>query len=60
MTTEYVDLTPTWTDILPALLAVVANPEASPESRTVVHEELWRMADLADRWREQRVVNVTP
>lgn len=55
--TKTVDLTPTWTDVLPAMLAVITNPHASQESRTVMYEELGRMAAIADRWREQRVAS---
>lgn len=46
--TRYIDLTPTWQDVLPAMLAVIQNPDASQESRTVMFEELGRMAKVAD------------
>jgi hypothetical protein len=50
MTTKTVDLTPMWSDVLPAILAVITNPKASQESRKVMYEELGRMADIADRY----------
>jgi hypothetical protein len=46
MTAETIDLTPTWTGILPALLAVYANMR--PESVSTARTELERMARLAD------------
>lgn len=50
---EYVDVTPTWRAIVPLLLAAVEA--GSDEAR----RELYRMADLADRYvelnREARV-----
>ena len=45
-----VDLTPTWQDVLPAMLAVIQNPKAPQESRTVMFEELGRMAQAADAY----------
>jgi hypothetical protein len=45
-----VDLTPTWSDVLPAILAVIQNPDAPQESRTMMFEELGRMAKVADRY----------
>jgi len=50
MSPKTIDLTPTWSDILPAMLAVIQNPDAPQESRTVMFEELGRMAKLADRY----------
>ena len=52
MTTQTVDLTPTWSDVLPAILAVITNPKASPESRKIMYSELSRMAGLADGYVE--------
>ena len=45
-----IDLTPTWQDVLPAMLAVIQNPKASQKSRTAMFEELGRMAALADKY----------
>ena len=47
MTTETVDLTPTWRGILPALLAIYENGDR----RTAI-DELTKMANLADRYNE--------
>ena len=52
MTTQTVDLTATWSDVLPAILAVITNPKSSPESRKIMYSELSRMAGLADGYVE--------
>jgi hypothetical protein len=41
---EYIDVTPTFREILPALLAMVENPVTRPDALT----ELSNMARLAD------------
>lgn len=48
--TKTVDLTPTWSGILPALVAVLQNEDARFESREFVLAELDRMAKYADEW----------
>ena len=53
-TTQTVDLTPTWSDVLPAILAVITNPKSSPESRKIMYSELSRMAGLADGYVEMQ------
>jgi hypothetical protein len=45
-----VDLTPTWQDVLPAMLAVIQNPKAPQKSRTAMYVELGRMAQAADAY----------
>lgn len=45
MTTTTIDLTPTWREILPALLALLENPN----TQQTALDELSRMAHLADR-----------
>ena len=44
--TGTIDLTPTWTGLLPAFIALLQN--GSPEGQKVAREELERMAALAD------------
>lgn len=55
MSTEYtgrtIDITPTWSDILPALLAIIANA-TTYEARKAAEDELRRMARLADKFVE--------
>lgn len=48
MKTKTVDLTPTWREILPALLALLEMGE----TRQVALDELSRMAQAADSWNE--------
>ena len=45
MTTTTIDITPTWREILPALLALLEMPH----TRQTALDELTRMAHLADR-----------
>ena len=45
---QTVDLTPTWRQILPALLALVENPATQRDAL----DELTKMANLADRYNE--------
>jgi hypothetical protein len=47
MTTETIDLTPTWAGMLPALLAVLEG--GTDEGRDLARAELVRMAEIADR-----------
>jgi len=44
-TTQYIDITPTWSEILPALLALLTMPQTREDAIS----ELSRMAKLADR-----------
>lgn len=44
------DLTPTWSDVLPVIIAVLQNEEAPLESRRLMLEELGRMAKAADAY----------
>jgi len=43
-----IDITPTWQALLPTMLAVIANPKASHESKTGITEELMRLAKIVD------------
>lgn len=47
---QTIDITPTWAGLLPALLAVYRDGNAS--GQTVAREELQRMALAADKWNE--------
>jgi hypothetical protein len=46
--TETIDLTPTWASLMPALIAVLRNPDASAEAIKTVSEELTRLAQRVD------------
>lgn len=43
---KYIDMTPTWEEILPTLLLLLS--EGAPEGQKTAREELQRMAKLAD------------
>lgn len=47
---ETIDLTPTWTQILPMLLHVIEHGEEP--GKQAVRDELRRMAKAADAWNE--------
>ena len=46
---ETIDITPTWTAAAQIYLMVLDNPKASKESRKSAHDEILRMAAIADR-----------
>lgn len=46
MSTRTIDLTPTWAEILPAILMLMD----SPKTRKTAEAELRRMAEAADNW----------
>jgi len=53
MTTETFDMTPTWAALLPAMLAVLDNPDESFDvmnAKMNIRHELSRMARAADLW----------
>lgn len=54
---ETIDLTPTWKQILPALLLILDR--GSKQGRDSAIEELNRMAEAADAWNES-VRNARP
>jgi hypothetical protein len=49
-----VEVAYTWADLLPGMLAVIANPEASFNGRTMIEGELMRMARAADLYVQYR------
>ena len=48
MPKEYIDLTPTWSAVLPIYLAAYCN--GTDKGRTAAETELRRMAELADKY----------
>ena len=47
---DYIDVTPSWADITPALLMLLEQPNGS--GKTEARNELIRMARIADCWVE--------
>lgn len=54
MTTEYIDMTPTWLETAHMLMVVLEN--GTPAGRKAAREELRRMARLADAYVAQQNV----
>jgi hypothetical protein len=52
-----IDVTPTWEAILPAMLAVIADPDIYPGTKRLVEEEFLRMARLADLYKESVLID---
>jgi len=46
-----IDMTPSWSDVLPMLLA--AHSDGSAEGIDIAQKELERMAAIADKWVQQ-------
>jgi hypothetical protein len=46
--TQYIDITPTWEQIVPALLLILKSGTA--DSKQYAAEEITRMAALADKY----------
>ena len=57
MTTQTIDVTPTWQGILPALLALLQSDNL--KSREIAESELRRMAGLADGYVEIQKAGLT-
>ncbi len=42
--------TPTWSELLPAMLEALENPDTCPLSKKIIEAELTRMAHIADQF----------
>lgn len=49
---QHVDITPTWSGILPLMLDIVSNPKADRQAREVMLKEFRSMARAADLYNE--------
>jgi len=49
LSSNTIDITPTWKASVEIMLAVLSNPKASKDSKQFCHEELLRLADIVDR-----------
>ena len=54
MTTQYVDMTPSWEGLLPYLLTIMRD--GTTEGQKLARQELTRMAKMADRYVEYQTV----
>lgn len=56
-----IEVTPTWTGLLPWMLNVMVNEDPQNKGRISVEHELKRMAQAADKWNAYcRATNETP
>jgi hypothetical protein len=51
---KQIDVTPTWQDITPVLIAVLQNPDASKESQDEAYAQVMKLAWIADKLIEQK------
>lgn len=49
---EYIEMTPTWYGLLPAMVAALRNPDADIKSIRSIMSEFEVMAEGADKWNE--------
>jgi hypothetical protein len=50
---ETIDLTPTWTALMPILLQLLQQDNLSKETRDMIYAELMHLAKFADQFYEQ-------
>jgi hypothetical protein len=50
---ETIDITPTWTSLVPLFALLLSQDELNREARQLVTQELFRMAEAADRFNSQ-------
>jgi hypothetical protein len=47
-----IDITPTWTSLVPLFAQLLSQDELNREARQLVTQELFRMAEAADRFNQ--------
>jgi len=58
MTTEYIDITPSWSSLIDPMITVLQNGHASYESQRTIRESLMLLAKLADRINTEREAEI--
>ena len=53
LSSNTIDITPTWKASVEMMLLVLNNPKASKESKQDCHKELLRLADIVDNLKKQ-------
>lgn len=48
-----IDLTPSWSALMPVMVAVLRNPEASQDAVETIEGELMRLANHVDQMQEE-------
>lgn len=49
-----IDLTPSWSALMPVMIAVLRNPEASQDAVETIEGELVRLANHIDKMQEEK------
>ena len=49
-----IDLTPSWSALMPVMIAVLRNPEASQDAVETIEGELMRLANHIDKMQEEK------
>ena len=52
-----IDLTPTWSSLIPTMVEVLKNPKASSGAKKMITEELLRLAQVVDDQNERAKQN---
>ena len=47
-TREYIDLTPTWSALVPVMCAVLSSPDTDIETKRDIERQIARMAEVVD------------
>jgi hypothetical protein len=56
--TETIDVTPTWSALVPIMIEVLKNPKANSTAKAEVSQELLRLAKIVDN-QDERAKNDT-
>tara|TARA_B100001939_G_C16770496_1_gene542408 strand:+ start:235 stop:426 length:192 start_codon:yes stop_codon:yes gene_type:complete len=48
-----IDITPTWSALIPTMVEVLKNPKASSEAKKMMTDELLRLAKIVDNQNEK-------
>ena len=51
-----IDITPTWSALIPTMVEVLKNPKASSEAKKMISDELVRLAKIVDAYNESQSV----
>ena len=51
-----IDITPTWSALIPTMVEVLKNPKASSEAKKMITDELVRLAKIVDAYNESQSV----
>ena len=55
--TKTIDITPTWSALIPTMVEVLKNPKASSGAKKMITDELLRLAKIVDDQNERAKQN---